>query len=61
MYSVDYFKFRAVTLVMLVLNSSERWRVDSARFSSFVCKVCSLAFLLLFYSHSLSALAAKDL
>jgi hypothetical protein len=25
-------------LVMLVLNSSERWRVVRARFSSFVCK-----------------------
>jgi hypothetical protein len=23
---------------MLVLNSSERWRVERARFSSFVCK-----------------------
>jgi hypothetical protein len=30
--------FRAVRLVMLALNSSERWRVERARFSSFVCK-----------------------
>jgi hypothetical protein len=32
------FKFSAVSLVMLVLNSSEKWRIVRARFSSFVCK-----------------------
>jgi hypothetical protein len=38
MYSSNEFKFRAVRLVMLVLSSSERWRLDRAQFSSFVCK-----------------------
>jgi hypothetical protein len=38
MYSSNDFKFRAVRLVMLVLNFSERWRVERPRFASFVCK-----------------------
>jgi hypothetical protein len=38
MYSSNDFKFRAVRLVMLVLNSSEKWCVVKARFSSFVSK-----------------------
>jgi hypothetical protein len=38
MYSSNDFKFRAVRLVMLVQNFSERWRVERARISSFVCK-----------------------
>jgi hypothetical protein len=38
MYSSNGFKFRAVSVVMLVLNSSEEWRVKRAQFSSFVYK-----------------------
>jgi hypothetical protein len=36
---------------MLVLDSSERWRVFRARFSNFVKKVCRPALLLRLYSH----------
>jgi hypothetical protein len=35
---IECFKFRAVWFVMLVLSSSARWRVGSARFTCFVCK-----------------------
>jgi hypothetical protein len=38
MHSSNCFKFCAIRLVMLVLNSIERWRVERARFSSFVRK-----------------------
>jgi hypothetical protein len=38
MYLSNDFKFCAVRLVVLVLNSSERWRVMRERLSSFVCK-----------------------
>jgi hypothetical protein len=41
---------------MLVLNSSERWRVERERFSSFVCRsiFCSVffcGFAVIFYQH----------
>jgi hypothetical protein len=45
---------------MLVPNASERWRLKSAVLKLCV-EVCFLAFLLRFYGHSLSALAAEDL
>jgi hypothetical protein len=38
MYSTPIFKFRAIRLVILVLNCSERWRVEKAWFSRFACK-----------------------
>jgi hypothetical protein len=38
MYASNDFKFHVVRLVMLVLNSNERWRVERVRFSNFVCK-----------------------
>jgi hypothetical protein len=38
LYSSNGFKFRAVSLVMLVLYFSERWRVERALFPSFVWK-----------------------
>jgi hypothetical protein len=45
-------------LVILVLKSSEKWRVERAQFSSFVCK-SMLPAVLQFYSHSFQHYQSK--
>jgi hypothetical protein len=61
-YSSNGFKFRAVRLVMLVIQL--QWKMaccDSAVFMALCAKVCFVVFLLRVYSYSLSVSSVKDL